>query len=204
MMLLRCIVRLQIEKHKRSDKGYIIMKKILIYTLLSIMMFSLCGCGSTDTDSYNKACRLFAEGQYYEAKVLYESLGNYSNSLMMVEKCYEQEIKEALQGRWKIELSLLGTTIVEFENDKVEVILESSNKEESVYSGTYWIDFETQSIYFHYDSVTSVAFGDTNSQSDISETNVEKKRFTYAYSSGELELTDWTAQYKAVKQESVQ
>ena len=111
---------------------------------------------------------------------------------MMVEKCYEQEIKEALQGRWKIDVSLLGTTIVEFENDKVDVIFESNNKEESVYSGMYWGDFEIRSIYFYYDTVTSVTFGDTNSQSEISETNVEKKRFTYAYSSGELELTDWT------------
>lgn len=124
------------------------MKKLLIGVLALIMLFSFFGCNSDpNAETYNKACRLFVEGKYIEAKAIYELLNDYSNSNEMVKKCDEKEIEKLLQGRWEIsEGESMPFSIAEFKDGIYKIT--SIGKEETIWStGVYWIDFDAQLIY---------------------------------------------------------
>ena len=75
------------------------MKTFYAGMLVLLLMFSLCGCGNNaNTEAYNKACGLFLEGEYMEARAIFEALGDYNDGIKMAEKCIQKEIENQLQG----------------------------------------------------------------------------------------------------------
>lgn len=62
------------------------MKKILAFVLAVLMLLSLTACDNKSKD-YETAMGLYNEGQYEQARELFEELADYEDSAEMVKKC---------------------------------------------------------------------------------------------------------------------
>ena len=119
------------------------MKKIIITVMALVLALSVLGCRhDTKETDYNKACSLFVEGKYNEAKTIFETLGDYNNCVQMIEKCNEKEIDRQFQGVWTND-DLLSMEL-KYENGSFS---HTFGNEEVAYNGVYWIDYDAQLIY---------------------------------------------------------
>lgn len=194
------------------------MKKFLFYLLIFIMIFSFYGCSKDpNAETYNQACSLFVGGKYAEAKAIYISLGDYNNCAVMVEKCTQKEIESQLQGCWRVAMSDIETNLViEFENGKFATYLKNNEDDKLIESefdflnnsGIYWIDFDTQTIYFCSDKTDEEV---VNFNMDVENVNKNfsigtivgyTKYCSYSYEGEELILhtLDQTSDLKYIKQ----
>jgi len=104
-----------------------LLKRLSIITFLIILFsFSLVGCSST---KYNKALRLYDSGEYAQAAELFSELGEYENSIDMLNSC-EDEIgmQEHSDYNFLSDLEECIRTRVEME-EADEDILRIVNKE---------------------------------------------------------------------------
>ncbi len=79
------------------------MKKVVVLFLVFSMVLGLYGCSSSD---YKKAVRFYEEGKYEEAKLLFEKISNYKDSLSYAEKCeaalnYQKAISLYNEGNYE-------------------------------------------------------------------------------------------------------
>ena len=173
------------------------MKKLLAFLLALILLVSLCACGSNGDDEekdpqaekYEEACDLYDEGEYAEAKELFEELGDYEDSKEMVVECEHGEIEAELQGTWKNSAfaSAKMYTYNTFKNGRMDVSLTIDGEESFTNEGDYRIDFEKQEIYVCYDYTYSLS---TSGETTKKENTEEKMLFTYTFEDGEMSLFD--------------
>lgn len=72
--------------------------KAVSIMLVSIILFTTIGCSSVN---YQKALEQFQNGQYENAKTLFEQLGAYENSAEMVQECdYQIALKQMNNGNY--------------------------------------------------------------------------------------------------------
>lgn len=81
------------------------MKKIISLVLALVMAFSLCGCNMSD---YKKAQKAYESGDYENASVMFEALGDYKESQSFYNKSqaaiYDQKI-DAFINDWQGDIS---------------------------------------------------------------------------------------------------
>lgn len=167
------------------------MKKIIVCVLILVIALSIIGCSRDEKAySYSEACRMFIEGNYTEAKLQFEMLGNYNNSSEMVRKCDEKEIEKQLQGTWKVSWEELGVSnIISFDKGRYSIGMEDVERE-----ADYWIDFDAQLIYICFDengeskSVDDFVIDGQDVSLFISTIHGYLKQLKYTYDNGKLEL----------------
>ena len=69
------------------------MKKWIALTLALVMMLALCACGGNK--DYDRAMGLYTQGNYEEAALLFDSLGNYGDSADMASSARYAQALEA-------------------------------------------------------------------------------------------------------------
>ena len=83
------------------------MKKLLAFLLALMLLVSLCACGSNgeseekdpQAEKYEEACDLYDEGEYAEAKELFEELG-ISTDETTLKKLFRIKRKNSLLDVW--------------------------------------------------------------------------------------------------------
>ena len=137
------------------------MKKILCILLATLLILGLCACGSdnkgndvkpTETidvqaNKYQQALTLFNETEYYDAKKLFDELGNYKESakysqhsyhLSYIKSTYLFAIKD-LKSRLKSPSSLVVNGI------RADVSISKYNEKTIVI--TYYIDYTAENSF---------------------------------------------------------
>ncbi len=75
-------------------------KCLLALVLCMAMLLTLTGC--TDSFTYRKAKNLYNTGEYEEAIVFFEQLGDYGNCKELIGICYYELGREAmLEDQWQ-------------------------------------------------------------------------------------------------------
>lgn len=132
------------------------MKRMLTIMLAFVLLCSFFGCDNKKTDAnaelYNKACGLFIELKYAEAKETFESLGDYEDSPEMAKKCEEKIIEEQLQGRWDIYIGSQTNCLMYYLFDNDSLSIKVPGTDEIYNTGTYWLDTENKLIYYCIDT----------------------------------------------------
>lgn len=100
------------------------MKKLVALLLALSMVFALCGCSSSD---YKKAKGLYDEGNYEEAKALFEKLGDYEDSKTYAQSC-EIEAKYAIKSTMSEQ---------DFRSNCSEISYEELMRNPNKYAGQY-------------------------------------------------------------------
>ena len=81
------------------------MKKLISIILALSIAFSLVGCDSSD---YKKGLELYEQGEYSNAQLIFEGLGDYKDSMQMVKACYyEKALKYAKEQDFMLALELM-------------------------------------------------------------------------------------------------
>lgn len=199
---------------ERLSRGCVIVKKFLISILALVMVFPFWGCNTDpNAETYNRACGLFIDGKYTEAKAIYESLSDYSNSIEMAKKCDEKEIERLLQGRWEVPvMEPMPSLAAEFKDGIFSFLIIGEEKDTVWSTGVYWIDFDSQLIYICNDITddSPVEFNITvenqNVYGEVANITGYTKYCTYTFNDGKLELSHVNKEYNLtyVKQETTQ
>lgn len=165
------------------------MKKIATCIMTLIIAFSVLGCSNdAKADEYNKACGLFVEGKYSEAKSIFETLGDYNNCVKMIKMCDEMEIERQLQGVWVFDDTIWTGFELRFENGRC-------SRTYGDYEGKddYWIDFDAQLIYTCSDETDEqpvdfdVVMDEMDATVRISQIVGYRKFLKYTFNNGQLE-----------------
>lgn len=157
------------------------MKKILVLALVCVLVFSLCGCDSSD---YKKATKAYENGDYAMAREMFEDLGDYKDSKQKAKECLELEIDETLQGTWRVTESAYTLTY-KFKDGRFEAEMSIAGASISN-EGTYRIDVDKNEIYVCYDYIISSSGKTPNTE--------EQKMFTFTYDGRDLTLKNTSNQ----------
>ena len=79
-------------------------KILLALVLCFAMLLTLTGC--TTSMTYRKAQNLYATGDYEEAIKIFEELGDFGESKIMIDACYYELGREAMwEKQWQLAIS---------------------------------------------------------------------------------------------------
>ena len=160
------------------------VKRVLSFILAATMVFALCGCSSAD---YKKAQKLFDSGQYDEAQVIFEDLGDYKDSGSYLEAIQTEKNKLGVEII-KAYLSRFGEVSIEQEDitsedisfsgtlgeDNYEfhgkVALQKNLLEYTIRFPTYGNDLNTMDVrhmYWVYNNYQNVKFSEVSLAADL-------------------------------------
>lgn len=96
------------------------MKKTIALILVLLLALSLTGCKSSD---YKEAMSYYADGKYEAACELFKKLGNYEDSIEMVNRCIYAMAEEKLETKQYSEAADLFESLGDYE-DSSEMVKE--------------------------------------------------------------------------------
>ena len=94
-------------------------KCVLVLALCLAMLLVLTGC--TTSMTYRKAYNLYTTGDYQEAVEIFERLGDYGESKLMISSCYYELGREAmLEQQWQIAIDYFSKSDYEGAAEKIK------------------------------------------------------------------------------------